>query len=181
MAFPRSYRSLCPAVPLCARARWRAVSQRCVTTQGSVAGPFRSRYKICIATLAPTARALRVVARVAAPSVVSWRIVALYRNPDALYHDPKSPPSTTIQFFFLSRPKGCLAHDTNFVSQHPHLARLRACCARAARRVAGLLGRVACTAGRIAPSSWCTQTCVPTQPAVCLLSLLCAIIQPAVL
>ena len=52
---------------------------------------------------------------------------------------------------------------------------------RAQHCVAGLLGPVASTAGRnvvmrgrVAPPSWCAQACMPAQPFVCLLRLLCA-------
>ena len=48
-------------------ARTRALAH-CVMTQSRVAGPFRSQYKICIATLAPTVRAvLRVLHRLSQP------------------------------------------------------------------------------------------------------------------
>ena len=48
-----------------------------------------------------------------ASCVVSWHIVASYHSPGALYRDPKSPPSTTIQFLYrnplLARPSTCAA------------------------------------------------------------------------
>ena len=88
-------------------------------------------------TLALDARALRPMSRrcraCRSPSAVSWRIAAPYRSHGALYRDPKFPPSATIQFFFVSRPRVRPAYDTNFVSQHPHLARLRARCALCCR------------------------------------------------
>ena len=104
--------------------RHKAVSQALpVTIQNLYRDP--SPCRMC------TARCVaRTAARVAAPNAVSWHIAAPYRSPDALYRDPKWPPLAMIQyFFFVSRPRGRPAHDTNFVSQHPHLARLCARCA----------------------------------------------------
>ena len=101
---------------------------------------------------------------------------------------------------FVSRPKVApLSHDTIFFSiatQGPLSSRYKLCIAAsslvqaacAARRVAGLLGcvartidRIVAVPGRVAPPSYRAQACVPAQPAVCLLSLLCATILPAVL
>ena len=187
VAFPRSYRSLCPAVFWSCRRRVAAPcrdTRPCrrpllVTIQNLYRdpSPCRARTALCVACAAP---------RVATPSALSWCIAVPYRSLDALYRDPKSPPSATIQFFF------CIA------TQGSPSSRYKLCIAassldQAARCIASLLNRVGCTTGsivavpgRVAPPSWRAQPCVPAQPAVCLLSLLCACLvfcvpaQPAV-
>ena len=125
-------------------ARWCAVSQRCVATQGRVVGPFWSRYKICIATLV-SCRARCSTCRHPQPRIVShccavsqpWRIV--------------------------SRSKVApLSHDTIFlyrVHGRPYRGRAQLC-------RAPLLERSCLRA--------CSACCVSAQPVVCLLSLLCA-------
>ena len=166
------------------------MSQRCVATQGSVPGPFQSGYKICIRTLALTARALCPVScalpRVSQPPALYRgaflrRIAAL-----ALCIVTKSrPPQPRYNFFFFYRDLG--AAQLTIQTLYRSILTWPGCM-RATRCVAGLLGRVAVTAGhivampsRVAPPSWRTQAYVPAQPTVCLLSLLCATIQPAVL
>ena len=79
-------------------------------------------------------------------------------------------------------PLGYVTARTGRVASHVTCYAARCVAARpAARRVIGLLGRVVSTAssivalpGRVSPPSWRAQACVPAQPAVCLLSLLCA-------
>ena len=144
VAFPWSYRSLCPAmswsccrcVAVCTGALARrvaapcrsAVSQRRVATQGRVAGPFQSRYKICIATLAPAVRALLAVSCVL--SCVSQASLAVSRARSAI-----SWPYPAV----LRPPPG--------------------------------VPRPACLLNLLCA---CSAFCVPARPAVCLLGLLCA-------
>ena len=128
-----------------------------------------------------------------------------------LYHYPSpyrartsrcvaAPSDVSQPWRIVSRPKVApLSHDIIFfciATQGPLSSRYKLCiaasslvqAARAARRVVGLLCRVARTIdcivavpNRVAPPSYRAQACVPAQPAVCLLSLLCATILPAVL
>ena len=184
MAFPQSYCSLCQAVSLRARGHWRAVSQPCVVTQGCVTAlcrdrrPCRKPLSVMIQNLyrdpspysALTARrVVHAAARVAAPIAVLWHIVAPYSSPGTLYRDPKSPPSATIQFFFffVSRPRGRPAHDTNFVSQHPHLARLRI-----VSQASSIVSRTRPAVSWLCPAVSCPPPGAPRH--ACLLSLLCA-------
>ena len=83
-AYARSCHGRVAGVSLHACTRWRAVSQRCVATQGRVVGPFRSQYKICIVTLALAARALRAASRML---------------PCVHYAPHRSPHRDTIFFF----------------------------------------------------------------------------------
>ena len=137
----------------------RCISARTRALARHVAGPIRSRYKICIATLAPVVRALPVVSR-ALPRVSqppTQYCGALLRRIATLAlciasHD-------TI--FFVSRPKGRLNHDTNFVSQHPHLARLRVVSQASSAHVARTVGHIVVVLGRVATPSWRAQACVP--------------------
>ena len=185
VAFPRSYRSLCQAVSWPCR-RHVAASTRalahCVAALCRDTRPchrplpvmIQNLYRDLSLYLARIESCVTpVVASVAAPGAVSWRIAEQYRSPGALYHDPKSPPSSTIQFsFFVSRPKGRPAHDTNFVSQHPHLARLRARCASCHRPPQSCRARSRSYRGRAWPCfaplmvspglPACSACCVPT-------------------
>ena len=160
VAFPRSYRSLCPAV-----------SKRYVVTQGRVTSPFLSRYKIYIATVALVARALRALSLVlplVSQPPASYR-GALLRCIATLARCIKTqshPPQPRYNSFYIlnqglptSRYKLCIAASS---------------LGQAMRRVVGHLDRVTRTVGcivavpgRVAPSSRRAQACVPAQPAVC--------------
>ena len=128
VAFPWSYRSLCPAVLWPCRksvaARTRALARRVaalchdtkpchrplmVTIQNLYRDPSP-----CRACHSPQRRFVAHYCAISQP----WRAVS----------QPKVAPlnhDTIFFFFFVSLPRGRPAHDTNFVSQHPHLVRLR--------------------------------------------------------
>ena len=168
----------------CAHARWRIVSQRYVATQGRVASPFRSRYKICIATLAPTALALRAVLS-ALPRVSLPPPPPPPPPPPAAYrgalHDTKSAPSATIQFFFYYRNRG--ATQLTIQTLYRSILILPGCTSyrrppqSCSAHSLPYRGRARpCRAPLLAFPGLraCSVCCVPAQPVTCLLNLLCA-------
>ena len=94
--------------------RLPTVSQRlhsrvvaCLATQGRVAGPFRSRYKICIATPAPAARVATPTPYRGASCAVSWcilrRIEAMSLPYRRVCHDTPQWPSRASALAAVSR------------------------------------------------------------------------------
>ena len=114
VAFPRSYRSLCPAVSWSCRRSINACTRALARCVAALCRDTRSCHRPLLVTIqnfyrnpnpCRTRTARRVAgaaAHVRAPSALSWHIVAPYRSPGALYRDPKSPPSATIQFFCIA-------------------------------------------------------------------------------
>ena len=165
VAFPRSYRSMWLAMSWSCRrrvaARTRGLARRVVTLCRDTR-PCRRPLPIMIQNLYCDPNPCRAgtahsVARVAAPSVVSWRIASPYHSPGALYRDPKSPPSATIQFFFYRDPEAAqLTIQTLYRSiliwpGYTHTARN---VAGLLRRVASTVGHIVAVPGRVVPLSW---------------------------
>ena len=92
-----------------------------------------------------------------------------------LYRD--ATPLRIMTHPTVSRPRGRPAHDTNFVSQHPHLARLCAHCPSCRRpprpccthdRPYGGHARPCCAPLLARPGlRACSAFCVPAHPTVC--------------
>ena len=189
----------------CHCACWRAVSHRCVVTQGRVASlcrdtrPCRRPLPVtiqnlylnpspCHACTAPSVA--RAATRVAALRAVSqpWRAVSRPKvaPPQARYNlfciATQGPPNSRYKLCITASSPGQAECALRVVSQassavsraRPALSWL---CPAVSHPPPGA-PRPACLDSLLCACSAC---CVPAQPAVCLLSLLFATIQPVVL
>ena len=118
----------------------------------------------------------RAATRVVAPNAVSWRITASYRCPGALYHDPKSPSSATIQFFCIATQGPPSArYKLGIATSSPgHVAHALRVVSQASSVVS--CARPAVSRPLLACPGLCT-CCVPTQPAVCHNTAYCIVTQ----